>query len=117
MDSAHTAMLKPFRGFTLTTDQGVQVGMFIDKSNIYQPASVDTWVHHLDGYSHSLGRSIVNGGYLPLESGTEQGTFQFVAPDVTSDKVYTLRITVTDADGASDSDDINVTVTPQQSLE
>jgi hypothetical protein len=77
--------------------------VIIDPRSSYDP----------DGYSLNLGISIVSGGYLPLESGAEQGTFQFVAPDVTSNKDYTLRITVTDADGASDSDDINVTVTPQ----
>jgi hypothetical protein len=57
----------------------------------------------------------VGGSDLTL-SGTGSDTTSFIAPDVTSQTIYTLRLTVTDNDGNVDSDDVIITVTADNAL-
>ena len=50
-------------------------------------------------------------GTTIILAGADTATAIFIAPDVSADETLTFRITVTDDDGATSSDDVKVTVT------
>lgn len=64
-----------------------------------------------DGTIASYQWTQVGDNNLTLSSSSSSNT-SFTAPDVTTATAYTLRLTVTDDDGATQSDDIIITVNP-----
>lgn len=83
-------------------DQTVDIGdrVVLDYSNTFDP----------DGGSISMSFSVVSGGYVQLQGGSAPKTLEFTAPEVTQDTVFTFRVTVTDDEGDTASDDVSVTV-------
>ena len=53
---------------------------------------------------------------IKLQHGTKPGTLQFVAPAVTKNTTYTLKLIVTDGQGATGTDSMNVTVVNSQAV-
>ena len=51
------------------------------------------------------------GGTMVALTGVASATAMFTAPDASMDETLTFRLTVTDDDGATNSDDVSVTVT------
>ncbi len=62
--------------------------------------------HDPDGTSLSFGWR----GPLTLTKGSRSLVYEFTAPAVTQDKVLTWHLTVTDSQGASHEDSVNITV-------
>ena len=60
----------------------------------------------IDGYAWEQ-----MGGTTIILAGADTATAMFIASDVSADETLTFRITVTDDDGATNSDDVWVTVT------
>ena len=57
------------------------------------------------------------GGTTVLLSGAASATAMFTAPDVSMDEMLTFKLTVTDDDGATASDDVSVTVMAQMGVD
>ena len=63
-----------------------------------------------DGNSLTLSWRVISGGSVNLQQGPETGTLQFQAPQVASDTDFVFEVTVTDAGGASSTDQVVITV-------
>lgn len=83
-------------------DQTVNPGdrVVLNFANSYDP----------DGGSINMNISTISGGYVQLEQGSQSGTLEFTAPDVSSDTTYVFRLTITDDEGDTAIDDVAVTV-------
>ncbi|PWK52944.1 PKD domain-containing protein [Pleionea mediterranea] len=83
-------------------DQTVDAGdrVVLDFSNSYDP----------DGGSINMNISTISGGYVQLEQGSQSGTLEFTAPDVSSDTTYVFRLNITDDEGDTATDDVAITV-------
>ena len=86
------------------SDQAVYVGDMVTlDANASSDAEGDSLVYEW---------SILSGDGITLSDGPTANTKQFTAPDVAQATIYSFRVTVTDTEGASSTDDINIQVSP-----